>query len=190
VIEHALHGKSSVLGAVTGAVAGLVAITPASGYVTVGAALAIGTGAAVVCYLGVTVLKKKFDYDDTLDVFGVHGVGGTFGALATGVFATTRVNPAGADGLLAGHPEQLAKQAAGVLAAAALSGVGTFAILKLVELVAGSRVSDIEESIGLDVSIHGEVAYAPAEAEPSLPGYGVPPHEPAPVAPGRPLQLT
>jgi Amt family ammonium transporter len=189
-IERALRGKSSVLGAVTGAVAGLVAITPASGYVTVGAALAIGAGAALVCYFGVNVLKERFGYDDTLDVFGVHGIGGTFGALATGVFATTRVNATGADGLLAGHPELLGKQAAGVFAAAALSGIATFAILKLVALAGGLRVSDVEESIGLDASIHGEAAYALSDGEPAVPGHGVPPHEPAGAERGRPLQLT
>jgi len=159
LIEAQHRGKPGVLGGVTGAVAGLVAITPACGYVTVPAALVIGAGASLVCYLGCNVLKEKLGYDDALDVFGVHGLGGTFGALATGVFATTRVNPAGADGLLAGNPGLLLRQLAGVVAAIVLSGVGTYAILKVVSLVATLRVSSEEEAQGLDLSIHGELAY-------------------------------
>src|SRR5262249_9058233 len=134
LIESRHRGKPGIVGAVTGAVAGLVAITPASGFVGIPAALAIGAGAAGArdggaagaCYVGVNVVKERFGYDDTLDVFGVHGIGGTFGALATGVFATLAVNSQGADGLLRGNASLVVKQAAGVLAAAVLSGVGTF----------------------------------------------------------------
>jgi Amt family ammonium transporter len=158
-IEWLHRGKPTVLGAVTGAVAGLVAITPAAGYVTVPASLVIGLGAGVVCYVGVNTLKPRFGYDDSLDVFGVHGLGGTWGAIATGLFATKSVNPAGADGLFYGNPGQLLNQVMGVLASWALAGVGTFAILKLVSAVTSLRVSEEEEIVGLDLALHGETAY-------------------------------
>jgi ammonium transporter, Amt family len=158
-IEYFHRGKATVLGAVTGAVAGLVAITPAAGYVTVGSSLLIGIGCAIVCYLGCNVLKAKFGYDDSLDVFGVHGLGGTWGAIATGIFATKAVNPAGADGLLAGNPGQVTAQLIGVAAGWGLAIVGTFVLLKIVGLITPLRVSDEEEMAGLDISQHGEVAY-------------------------------
>jgi ammonium transporter, Amt family len=159
LIEWVHRGKPTVLGSVTGAVAGLVAITPAAGYVTVPAAFAIGIGCAVICYLGVNLLKPRFGYDDSLDVFGVHGLGGTWGALATGLFATKAVNPAGADGLFYGNPGQLGIQFLGVAAGWVLAIVGTFLILSLVKLVVPLRVADEDEITGLDVSLHGEVAY-------------------------------
>ena len=158
-IEYFHRGKATVLGAVTGAVAGLVAITPAAGYVTVGSSLLIGIGCAIVCYLGCNVLKAKFGYDDSLDVFGVHGLGGTWGAIATGIFATKAVNPAGADGLLAGNPGQVTAQLIGVAAGWGLAIVGTFVLLKVVGLITPLRVSDEDEMAGLDISQHGEVAY-------------------------------
>jgi Amt family ammonium transporter len=158
-IEWAFRGKPTVLGAATGAVAGLVAITPAAGYVTVGAALAIGAGASIVCYLGINKLKARFGYDDTLDVFGVHGLGGTWGAIATGIFATKAVNPAGADGLLYGNARQVWIQLIGVGAGWLLAGVGTLVILKLVSAITPLRVTEEEEITGLDVALHGEVAY-------------------------------
>ncbi|HXG65672.1 MAG TPA: ammonium transporter, partial [Blastocatellia bacterium] len=158
-IEWVFRGKPTVLGVVTGAVAGLVAITPAAGYVTVPASLAIGFGASVICYMGINSLKPRFGYDDTLDVFGVHGLGGTWGAIATGIFASKAVNPAGADGLLYGNSAQLVNQLIGVLAGWALAGVGTFIILKAVGLVTSLRVTEEEEYAGLDVALHGEVAY-------------------------------
>jgi ammonium transporter, Amt family len=158
-IEWAHRGKPTVLGALTGAVAGLVAITPAAGFVTVPAALAIGFGASAVCYFGINALKPRFGYDDSLDVFGVHGLGGTWGALATGIFATTAVNPAGADGLLYGNPSLLWNQLVGVLAGWLLAGVGTLAILKLVQIFVPLRVSEEDEMTGLDLSLHGESAY-------------------------------
>jgi Amt family ammonium transporter len=159
LIEWLHRGKPTILGAATGAVAGLVAITPAAGYVTVPASMAIGVGVSLVCYLGINALKPRFGYDDTLDVFGVHGLGGTWGAIATGIFATKSVNPAGADGLLYGNAPQLATQLIGVAASWGLAIVGTFVILKLVNLVAPLRVTEEEEIIGLDLALHGEAAY-------------------------------
>jgi ammonium transporter, Amt family len=158
-IEWLHRGKPTLLGAVTGAVAGLVAITPASGYVTVAGSLAIGLGAGIICYIGVNALKPRFGYDDSLDVFGVHGLGGTWGAIATGLFCTKSVNPAGADGLFYGNPGQLVNQLIGVLAGWALAAAGTFIILKLVSVVTPLRVSEEEEIVGLDLALHGEVAY-------------------------------
>jgi len=158
-IEWAHKGKPTVLGLVTGAVAGLVAITPASGYVGVGASLAIGTGASLICYLGVNRLKARFGYDDSLDVFGVHGLGGTWGAIATGIFASKSINPAGADGLIHGHPEQIVTQAMGVLAAWIVAGIGTLLVLSVVKLLTPLRVTTEEEITGLDLAVHGEEAY-------------------------------
>ena len=160
VIERIHRGHPTAIGAVTGAVAGLVAITPAAGFVTVGSALAIGAGASVVCYAGVNFLKPRLGYDDSLDVFGVHGIGGVWGAIATGIFATTSVNPAGADGLLAGNPGLVARQAVAVVAVAVVAAAATFAILKLVALVTPLRVDEEHELVGLDLALHGEVAYA------------------------------
>jgi Amt family ammonium transporter len=159
VIEWVHRKKPTVLGVVTGAVAGLVAITPAAGFVTVPSAMAIGLGCALVCYLGVNVLKPRFGYDDSLDVFGVHGLGGTWGALATGIFATTSVNAAGRDGLLYGNPGQLWIQFVGVAAGWAIAIVGTVAILGAIKLFTSLRVSEEDEVQGLDLSLHGEVAY-------------------------------
>src|SRR5438128_2597628 len=141
-IEWMHRGKPTILGLATGAVAGLVAITPAAGYVSVSSSLAIGIGAGVICYLGVNRLKPIFGYDDSLDVFGVHGLGGTWGAIATGIFATKSVNPAGADGLIHGNAPQLLNQVVGVLAGWALAAAGTFIILKLVGFVTPLRVTE------------------------------------------------
>lgn len=163
LLEWAHKGKPSVVGTVSGAVAGLVGITPAAGYVTIPAALAIGMGAALVGYLGVNVLKPRLGYDDTLDVFGVHGLCGIWGAIATGLFATKAVNEAGADGLLYGNPGQLWVQIIGVVAAAALSAVGTYIILKLVAAVTPLRATRDEERTGMDLVLHGEVAYSDGE---------------------------
>lgn len=159
IIEGFHHGKPTVLGAVTGVVAGLVAITPASGYVTVASAIAIGSGAAIVCYWGVNALKPRFGYDDALDVFGVHGLGGTWGAIATGIFASKAVNPAGADGLLFGNVGQLFHQGIGVLACWVLASTGTFVILKVVSAFTPLRVSEEEERMGIDMAYHGEFGY-------------------------------
>src|SRR5438094_545056 len=154
-----LHkGAPSVLGAAAGAVAGLVAITPASGYVDVSASILIGLGAGTFCYLGIQV-TKRLRVDDALDVFGVHGVGGAWGALATGVFATVAVNSGAADGLVYGNPAQLGIQAIAVLASITYSAVMTFVILKVINLFVGLRVGEHEEVLGLDASQHRETAY-------------------------------
>ncbi len=152
------RGKASVLGAASGAVAGLVAITPASGYVGPFAAIVIGGAVGVICYWAIS-LKHVFGFDDSLDAFGVHGVGGSFGALATGVFASKAVNDAGGDGLLYGNAHQLVPQLAGVVATALYSFVMTLVILKIVDAVVGLRVSEDDELTGLDLSQHGEVGY-------------------------------
>lgn len=159
--EWAWHGKPTVLGAASGAVGGLVAITPAAGFVTPIAAIVIGLVAGVACCLAVTVLKKKLGYDDALDAFGCHGVGGTWGAVATGLFASRAVNPAGADGLLYGNPALLGIQLVAVAAAWAFVAIGTFGILKVVAALTRLRVSSEEEEVGLDLSEHGERAYTP-----------------------------
>jgi Amt family ammonium transporter len=158
-IGWATTGRPSVIGAACGAVAGLVAITPAAGYVTPAAAIIIGLGAGVFCYLGVQLIKAKLGVDDALDVVGVHGVGGTWGALATGLFATQTVNPDAANGLFYGNPQQLAIQAVAVVATCVFSGVLTFGILKLIDVTVGLRVGEAEEEQGLDSTQHGELAY-------------------------------
>ncbi|MEW6770847.1 MAG: ammonium transporter [Bacillota bacterium] len=153
------HGKPTVLGAASGCVAGLVAITPASGFVGPMSAIIIGLLAGVFCYLAVAGLKPRLGYDDSLDVFGVHGVGGTWGAIATGLFASTAVNSGGADGLFFGNAAQLGLQIIGVLATWAFAATATFVILKLVGVFTPLRASDEEEALGLDVTQHGEEAY-------------------------------
>ena len=157
-VSWAHKGHPSVLGAAAGAVAGLVGVTPAAGYVTPMAAILIGLGAGVFCYLAVQ-LRERLRVDDALDVWGVHGIGGTWGALATGLFATTAVNPAGGDGLFYGNPEQLLTQIIAVAATWIYCGVATWLILKVIDLVIGLRVPEQEEVLGLDLSQHGEPAY-------------------------------
>ena len=152
------RGTPSVLGAAVGAVAGLVGITPAAGFVTPAAALVIGFGAGALCYAA-SLLRTRTRADDALDVFAVHGVGGAFGALATGVFASLAVNPAGRDGLLAGNVAQPLLQLAGVGATALYSAAVTAAILLVLKLVVPIRVPSDAEERGLDVTQHGEVAY-------------------------------
>jgi ammonium transporter, Amt family len=156
-IEWLHKGKGTVLGACTGAVAGLVAITPAAGFVTPMGAIAIGVLVCVVCY-GAIMIKGKLGYDDSLDVFGVHGVGGAFGALAVGVLAKAGIS-GDINGLLYGNPAQLGYQALSVVMAGGYSFVVTFVILKLVDLVIGLRVSTEEEEVGLDLTQHGERGY-------------------------------
>ncbi len=165
--EWILHGKPSALGAISGAVAGLVAITPASGFVSPTSALIIGLVAGVACFFMVFSVKKKLGYDDSLDAFGVHGAGGTIGAILTGVFATRTINPILHDsegaalslGFVDGNFGQVFYQMIGVAIAFALAIVGTLAILKLVDLVIGLRVSNEDELQGLDVTQHGEEGY-------------------------------
>jgi Amt family ammonium transporter len=153
------NGKPTTLGIASGAVAGLVAITPASGFVSPLPAIIIGLVAGVLCYLGCS-LKWKLGYDDALDVVGVHALGGTWGALATGLFASKAVNAAGADGLFYGNPGQLWVQFVSVAATWAVGLLGTFILLKLVDGVVRLRVSPEKEMEGLDLALHGETGYS------------------------------
>ena len=152
------RGKPTVLGAASGCIAGLGTITPASGFVTPPAALAIGLVAGVVCYIAV-MLKVPFRYDDSLDVVGVHGVGGILGTLATGLFATVAVNAGGSNGLFYGNPRQLAVQALAVGVILVYSFVATYGIFKVLEKTMGLRVTEEHEVMGLDLSQHGEAGY-------------------------------
>nr|WP_234970246.1 ammonium transporter [Carboxydothermus pertinax] len=154
------QGKPTVLGGASGLVAGLVAITPASGFVGIISAVIIGLIAGIACYLAVSVVKPRLGYDDSLDAFGVHGVGGTWGALATGLFASKSINSAGADGLFFGNSHQLWIQFVGVVASWLFAAVMTFVILKTVGLFFKLRVSEDEEVQGLDITQHGEDAYS------------------------------
>ena len=154
VVEWIFRGKPSVLGIISGAVAGLVAITPASGYVDPFGALIIGLAAGLVCYWGAVVLKPKMGYDDTLDVFGVHGLGGITGALLTGVFAVEAIG--GTPGLLEGNAGQVLIQLEGIIATIVYCAIATFIILKVVGAVMGLRVDEESEVGGLDYSLHGE----------------------------------
>ena len=158
-IEWKITGKPTVLGGATGAVAGLVAITPAAGFVTPLSSILIGMLVGIVCYTSVAVIKLKFGYDDSLDAFGVHGVGGTVGALATGLFAQKIINAAGNNGLFFGNPAQFITQATGVLATMGYAIAVTFILLKVLDASMGLRVEDEEEVIGLDITQHEESAY-------------------------------
>ena len=161
------NGKPSVLGGISGAVAGLVAITPASGFVGPMSALVIGAVAGAFCYLMVANVKARFGYDDSLDAFGVHGAGGTIGALLTGVFATRDINPifkdaagtATAVGVIDGNAGQIVNQLVGVVMAWVLAAVGTLIILKVVDVAVGLRVPEEQEIQGLDLALHGEEGY-------------------------------
>ena len=168
VAEWIRNGKPSALGAISGAVAGLVAITPASGFVQPMSALIIGLVAGVVCFLMVTTVKGWFGYDDSLDAFGVHGAGGSVGAILTGVFASSAINPVFHDpktgtvlptGWIEGNGHQVLNQLAGVAIAWVLSLAGTFILLKIVDMVVGLRVTREDEIEGLDVTQHGEEGY-------------------------------
>jgi ammonium transporter, Amt family len=156
--EWAMRGKPTVLGAASGAVAGLVAITPASGFVGPLSALVIGAIGGVLCFLACN-LKTRLGYDDSLDVVGVHCVGGTTGALLTGLFASKAVNSAGADGLLFGNPAQFITQLIAVVTTLVYCFVVAFILLKIVDALMGLRVEEEEELAGLDLSQHGENAY-------------------------------
>jgi|UniRef100_A0A7V6A1Z5 Amt family ammonium transporter len=157
--EWIVRGKPTTLGAASGAVAGLVAITPAAGFVGPMSAILIGLGAGVLCYLAV-LAKPKIGYDDSLDVVGVHGVGGVWGALATGLFASKLVNPAGADGLFFGNPAQLGIQFLAVLTTLVYSFVISWILLKIVDAVWGLRVDKADEIAGLDLTEHQEAGYS------------------------------
>ena len=158
-IEWIRHGKPTILGAASGAVAGLVAITPAAGFVGPISAILIGISVGIVCFLAVVILKNKLGYDDSLDAFGIHGVGGTLGALATGLFASKVINPAGADGLFFGNPGQLGIQVLATVVTAVFSFVATLIILKVIDLIIGIRVQEEDEIMGLDLSQHNETGY-------------------------------
>ena len=151
--------RPTILGMVTGAVAGLATVTPAAGYITPLAAIPIGIIAATVCYFAMLFFKNRLGFDDSLDVFAVHGVGGILGMLFVGIFASLAVNPAGADGLISGSGMQLAKQALGLVVVGAYAFVATLVLGKLVALTMGLRVGQSEETVGLDLSQHGERAY-------------------------------
>jgi len=159
LLEWKISSKPTMLGMITGAVAGLVAITPAAGFVGPIDAIWIGVGVSIICYFFVAVVKTKFGYDDSLDAFGVHGIGGIWGALATGLWATKAVNPAGNNGLFYGNPELFLIQLKAVLVTIVYSFVVSFALLKIVSMVMGLRVSEDEERIGLDLTQHRESGY-------------------------------
>ncbi len=159
IIEWLVSGKPTMFGVATGVVAGLVAVTPAAGFVDTTGALIIGLTVSVVCFFAVGYLKPKLGYDDSLDAFGVHGIGGIWGALLTGVFATTTVNSAGANGLFYGNPKQFLIQLAAVGVTVVWSAVGTFIIFKIVDAIVGVRASAEDEVMGLDLSQHHERAY-------------------------------
>lgn len=158
LMEWVLMGKPTAVGLATGLVAGLVGVTPAAGFVTPVAALLIGGITAFCCFYAIRI-KNKLRIDDALDTFPVHGVGGTVGAILTGIFATTDVNSAGANGLLYGAPGQLLKQLAAVAIAYVIAGVGTFVLLKILGSIMGLRVSSDVETIGLDPTEHEEIGY-------------------------------
>ena len=167
IIEWLRHGKPTAIGAISGAVTGLVCITPAAGFVTPISAIFFGIAAGAVCYFMVCEIKKLLGYDDTLDVFGIHGIGGIFGAVMAGIFATSAVNPIFKDvngnvlpvGLIEGNVMQIVNQLVGIGIGVALAVAGTLVILKVVDLLIGLRVSETEETVGLDATQHGETAY-------------------------------
>ena len=159
LMEKMHRGNPTTLGAASGAVAGLVAITPASGFVGPVSSIIIGALAGAICYGGV-LLKGRMGYDDSLDVVGIHGLGGTWGALATGLFASTAVNPGGADGLFFGNPGQLWIQFVSVIATMIFAFIMTVIILKFIDKIMGLRVSEEDEEKGLDISLHNETGYS------------------------------
>lgn len=158
LVEWLHYGKPTSLGAASGAIAGLATITPAAGFVGPNAAVAIGALAGVICYLAV-LAKNKFGYDDSLDVVGIHGVGGLIGTLCVGIFASKAVNPSGANGLLFGNPALLGTQFLGVLVVGIYTLVVSFILLKLIDAIFGLRLSEENEVAGLDLSEHSEEAY-------------------------------
>ena len=160
VTEWRISGKPTILGAASGCIAGLVAITPAAGFVAPLPSVIIGLVGGVVCYFAVAVLKEKLGYDEALDAFGVHGIGGMWGALATGIWATTEINPDGANGLFYGESHLFIAQLISIGVAVVLAVVGTTILYKLVTLVTEARASEAEELTGLDIIEHGERGYA------------------------------
>jgi Amt family ammonium transporter len=158
-LEWILNDKPTIFGAITGSIAGLATITPASGFVTIPAAAIIGFTASIVCYFFVAIVKPRLGYDDSLDAFGVHGIGGILGTLATGLFASKLVNPAGADGLFYGNPKQFLIQLIAVAVIAGYSFFASLIIYKIVDLFVKVRVTEKDEIIGLDLTQHHENAY-------------------------------
>ncbi len=158
MVEWLVRGKPTALGAASGAIAGLAAVTPASGFVGPMAALTIGAVASIICF-GAIQLKNRWGYDDSLDAFGVHGVGGMWGVLATGLFASLAVNPNGANGLFHGNAGLFLVQALAVVVSAGYAAIATFVLIKILDLTMGIRVEDHEEVIGLDLTQHGEAGY-------------------------------
>jgi len=163
--------KVSVVGAAAGAVAGLVAITPAAGFVEVGGALVLGLVAGAACF-GVTLLRERLAIDDSLDVFSVHGVGGIWGAIGTGIFAVAAVG--GTSGLIEGNVDQFLIQIVATVFTVVFAGIGTFVIIKVIDAAIGLRVTSADEEAGLDVTVHGETAYVPwaGIVDGSMPGSG------------------
>ena len=160
LIEWIRHGKPTVIGAVSGCVAGLVAITPAAGYVTIIPSIAIGLIGGGVCYFAVAIVKAKFGYDDSLDAFGVHGIGGIWGAIATGLWATTAVNPDGANGLFYGETDLFFAQIISIGVAVVFAVVGSAVLYKVVSAIVSIRADEAEEVSGLDLVEHGERGYS------------------------------
>jgi Amt family ammonium transporter len=158
IAEWVHRGKPTMFGAATGAIAGLATITPAAGYVGPMPALLIGVSAGLLCYTALNA-KTKFRYDDSLDAFGVHGVGGTLGTVMAGLFASVAINSGGANGLFFGNPKQLAVQAEAVLLIAAYSFIVSLVLFKIIDKVIGLRVNKDEETEGLDITQHGEAGY-------------------------------
>jgi len=163
LLEWIRNGKPTVFGTVTGSIAGLATVTPASGFVTPVSGLMIGMFASIICFIGVAVIKPKFGYDDSLDAFGVHGLGGVLGTLLTGLFASSAVNQAGANGLFYGNPKQFLIQLAGVGTAVIYTFAATFVIYKFVDIFFRIRVTEKEELMGLDLTQHRERAYTVLE---------------------------
>jgi len=159
VMDLIFNGRPTVLGIISGAVAGLVAITPAAGFVNVMGAMGIGLGAGILPWIFISLVKTKFNYDDSLDAFGVHGVGGLWGALATGLWATKTINAAGADGLFYGNPGQFLIQLKTVAIVLVYSGGVSYGLLKILDAAMGLRVNDHEERVGLDLTQHREAGY-------------------------------
>jgi Amt family ammonium transporter len=162
-LDWKFNGNPTILGTITGAVAGLAAVTPASGYIGIIGAIAIGALSSVFCFLAVSFLKHRFGYDDSLDAFGVHGIGGIWGTLATGLFATKAINAAGSDGLFFGNSRQLFIQLVATLVTAVYAFIVSWIIYKIVDLVIGVRVTENEEAMGIDLTQHNERAYTMLE---------------------------
>jgi Amt family ammonium transporter len=160
VCDLIFNKKPTVLGVISGSLAGLVSITQGAGYVSPLSAVIIGLFGGILSFVAIGVIKAKFGYDDTLDAFGCHGIGGLWGAVATGIFASKTVNPSGADGLIYGNAHLLVVHIIAAFSCAAFAAAGTFAILKIMSLFMKLRTDEEDENIGLDVSLHGEEAYS------------------------------